>query len=226
MDASAVAFERATIESDGETLAARWYAGGDEDAALPVVVLSHPHTKFGGSSGMMDGLARELVVRGRLRVLCVDTRGAGRSSGAATWTGWDEVKDVRAACRYAGAGGRNVVLLGTSGAAPFAGTASLSEECCVATVQMGYTCGYLCSVLWRGHFGPYFSSPKPKLFLHGSKDEHTSVPQLKSWIRRAPDAAELEVFEGVGHYELESPSYDGDVAARIVRFIADRGLRA
>ncbi|KAH8065910.1 hypothetical protein JL722_298 [Aureococcus anophagefferens] len=180
MDASAVAFERATIESDGETLAARWYAG-DEDAALPVVVLSHPHTKFGGSSGMMDGLARELVVRGRLRVLCVDTRGAGRSSGAATWTGWDE---------------------------------------------MGYTCGYLCSVLWRGHFGPYFSSPKPKLFLHGSKDEHTSVPQLKSWIRRAPDAAELEVFEGVGHYELESPSYDGDVAARIVRFIADRGLRA
>ena len=102
MDASAVAFERATIESDGETLAARWYAGGDEDAALPVVVLSHPHTKFGGSSGMMDGLARELVVRGRLRVLCVDTRGAGRSSGAATWTGWDEVKDVRAACRATG----------------------------------------------------------------------------------------------------------------------------
>ncbi|KAH8087751.1 hypothetical protein JL720_7071 [Aureococcus anophagefferens] len=60
----------------------------------------------------------------------------------------------------------------------------------------------------------------------GALDEHTSVPQLKSWIRRAPDAAELEVFEGVGHYELEGPSYDGDVAARIVRFIADRGLRA
>lgn len=209
--------------SDGTRLAARWYEEASvRDATLPVLVLSHPHTKFGGSSGMMDGLARHLAARG-FGVLSLDTRGAGNSAGSATWIGWNEVKDISAACVHAAREtGARVVVLGSSGAAPFAGSAAAASDDVAACICIGYTCGVLCSLLWRAHYAKFFSSFKPKLFLHGTRDEHTSVSQLRSWIGKDESAARVEVFDGIGHYELEGPRFESEIADKIAAFVRDK----
>ena len=236
------------------------------------IVVSHPHTLFGGSSQMMLGLARELVLRGH-RCVMVDLRGANGSGGAATWTGWGaEVDDwyVRAprvgapvrrdrcwpllavagrcwppltvaaplrppasaaVCEWAKQRyGTPVAIIGSSGAAPFAATACAQCDACNASVSIGYVFGRLCSVLWGRHYAEILQSPKPKLFIMGSKDEHTSVAQLTGRVVRAKQEglpAEMHVFHGVGHYELEQPRYDAPVAGRIHEWLLhDSGLLA
>lgn len=54
---------------------------------------------MGGSGALMRGMAKHINSHG-LPVVTFDMRGAGKSSGRATWTGIAEVKDVVAVCSW------------------------------------------------------------------------------------------------------------------------------
>eukprot|EP00929_Paragymnodinium_shiwhaense_P048503 TRINITY_DN24519_c0_g1_i1.p1 TRINITY_DN24519_c0_g1~~TRINITY_DN24519_c0_g1_i1.p1 ORF type:complete len:223 (+),score=15.42 TRINITY_DN24519_c0_g1_i1:94-762(+) len=181
----------------------------------PLVVCSHPATKFGGQGGMMAGIARELAARCGLDSVWFDHRGAGQSSGSSTWTGWEEVEDCVAVC---GSFGRPCVIVGSSGLAPAAGTAAARIERALGYVGIGYTCGVLCSILWRGHYRELAQSKIPKLFIHASKDEHTSPAQVEGWFSGSA-GFQLRVVDNVGHYELEQPRWDSFVADCIAEFV-------
>lgn len=87
------------------------------------VVLVHQYTKMGGCAALMRGMANCFAAVG-FPVVTFDMRGAGKSTGSATFTGQHEVKDVIAVCEFVQATLQySVILVGSS-----AGTASCFER--------------------------------------------------------------------------------------------------
>ncbi|OAO96059.1 hypothetical protein AXX17_AT5G19550 [Arabidopsis thaliana] len=58
-----------------------------------VIVLVHPFSLLGGCQALLKGIASELASKG-FKSVTFDTRGAGKSTGRATLTGFAEVNDV------------------------------------------------------------------------------------------------------------------------------------
>lgn len=105
---------------DGAKLSVRVFkppASGDEPEAAEdvAVVLVHPYTILGGVQGLLRGMA-EGVARQGYTAVTFDMRGAGRSTGRASLTGFTEVGDVAAVCRWVAENikPRGILLVGSS----------------------------------------------------------------------------------------------------------------
>lgn len=86
--------------SDGVKLHTRVFKPKDEEARENLgVVLVHPYSILGGCQGLLRGIAAGLAERG-YRAVTFDMRGAGKSSGRASLTGFAEIKDVIAVCKW------------------------------------------------------------------------------------------------------------------------------
>lgn len=85
-----------------------------EDGDL-VIVLVHPFSLLGGCQALLKGIGSELACKG-FKSVTFDTRGAGKSTGRATLTGFAEVKDVIAVCRWVSQnlGAHRILLVGSS----------------------------------------------------------------------------------------------------------------
>lgn len=53
----------------------------------------------------------------------------------------------------------------------------------------------------------------------GTKDGFTSVKQLESKLKSAAGRVETHLVEGIGHFQMEGPSYDAKMVDLIVQFI-------
>merc|ERR1712224_517784 len=164
------------------------------------VVLSHPHSKFGGSSRNMQGIARILADDYGIASVAFDWRGVGNSGGQSSWFGSDgEIADYLAVCEWAVENlpaPRGCILVGSSGGAPIAGRAAAeSSSGIVGYVGIGYTFGVLTSLLWGHHYEPLLTWSNPKLFIMGESDEHTSVSQLESRAEGAEGICEVSIVE-------------------------------
>lgn len=92
--------ESSTVEtSDGIKLHTRVFKPREEIKDSLVVVLVHPFSLLGGCQALLKGIALGLAERG-YRAVTFDMRGAGRSTGRASLTGFSEVKDVVAVCKW------------------------------------------------------------------------------------------------------------------------------
>ncbi|KAF3637214.1 putative transcriptional regulator ATRX-like [Capsicum annuum] len=65
-----------------------------------VVVLVHPYSILGGCQSLLKGIASGVSRKG-YKALTFDMRGVGRSSGKPSITGFKEVEDVVAVCKWA-----------------------------------------------------------------------------------------------------------------------------
>lgn len=66
----------------------------------------------------------------------------------------------------------------------------------------------------------------PKLFIMDENDEFTSVDQLESMVARMKSVnpncrVDVDVVPRVGHFQLESPSYNPVVAETVVQWLED-----
>lgn len=86
--------------SDGVKLHTRFFKPREEikDNNL-VVVLVHPFSILGGCQGLLRGIAGGLADKG-YKAVTFDMRGAGRSTGRPSLTGFAEIKDVVAVCKW------------------------------------------------------------------------------------------------------------------------------
>ncbi|CAF2368790.1 unnamed protein product [Brassica napus] len=152
----------------------------------------------------------------------ITPRGAGKSTGRATLTGFAEVKDVIAVCRWLVQEFEvdRILLVGSSAGAPIAGSAVEQVEQVVGYVSLGYPFGLLASVLFGRHHKAILSSLKPKLFVMGTRDGFTSVSQLKKKLKSAAGSTETHLIEGVSHFQMEGPEYDSQMADVICNFIS------
>lgn len=90
----------------------------------------------------------------------------------------------------------------------------------VGYVSVGYPFGWTASILFGRHHKAILQSPKPKLFIMGTKDGFTSVKQLANKIKTAAGRAETHLIEGASHFQMEGPAFDTEMANLIVTFIS------
>uniref|UniRef100_A0A1D1Z0G9 Uncharacterized protein Rv2307c/MT2364 n=1 Tax=Anthurium amnicola TaxID=1678845 RepID=A0A1D1Z0G9_9ARAE len=213
--------ESVSVEtSDGVKIHARLYKPADLKGDR-VVVLVHPFTVLGGCQGLLRGIAKGLAGAG-YRAVTFDMRGAGRSSGRASLTGFAEIEDAVAVCKWVSEAlsPDGIVLVGSSAGATIAGSALDKVDEVKAYVSLGYPFGLLASILFGRHHKAVLQSAKPKLFVMGTKDGFTSVKQLENKLKSVAGRAETHLLEGVGHFQMEGPDYDAQMVDVITRFIA------
>lgn len=100
---SNIRVESSTVDSsDGVKLHCRVFKPLEGEASKDdlVIVLVHPYSVMGGTQAYMRGLASGLASNG-YTAITFDMRGAGRSTGSSSLTGFSEVKDVVAVCKWA-----------------------------------------------------------------------------------------------------------------------------
>lgn len=214
--------EFCTVDSsDGVKLNTRIFKPKDEIRDSLVIVLVHPYSILGGCQGLLKGIASGLAGKG-YRAVTFDMRGVGRSTGKASLTGFSEVKDVIAVCKWVceNLSSERILLVGSSAGSPIAGSAVDEIEQVVGYVSLGYPFGMMASILFGRHHKAILQSPKPKLFVMGTRDGFTSVKQLKNKLRTAAGRTETHLIEGVSHFEMEGPAYDAQMVNLILEFIA------
>ncbi|WZZ31055.1 hypothetical protein YC2023_014456 [Brassica napus] len=152
----------------------------------------------------------------------ITPKGAGKSTGRATLTGFAEVKDVIAVCRWLVQEFEvdRILLVGSSAGKVSMRSAVEQVEQVVGYVSLGYPFGLLASVLFGRHHKAILSSLKPKLFVMGTRDGFTSVSQLKKKLKSAAGSTETHLIEGVSHFQMEGPEYDSQMADVICNFIS------
>lgn len=103
--------------------------------------------------------------------------------------------------------------------APISGSAVDMVEQVVGYVSLGYPFGWFSSILFGRHHKAILQSPKPKLFVMGTRDGFTSVNQLQNKLKSAAGRADTHLLEGVGHFQMEGPAYDALMVDLIIGFI-------
>jgi hypothetical protein len=124
----------------------------------------------------------------------------------------------------------------------------MSQHKIVAYIAVGYTFGNFASLAFGQHFASIVSSGKsqpccgvdsstssteqripPKLFIMGENDEFTTVSQLEGMVEKMrrngrSGRVDIEVVPNVGHFQLESPSYDSLVSKLILDWLEHHAL--
>ncbi|XP_073054932.1 uncharacterized protein [Primulina eburnea] len=224
MHSEAYTVESCKVEtSDGVKLHSRIFKReeeneGDKDSL--VIVLVHPYSVLGGCQALLKGIAGGLASRG-YKSVTFDMRGAGKSTGRASLTGFKEIEDVVAVCRWVSdhLSADRILLVGSSAGAPISGSAVDTVDQVVGYVSLGYPFGLMASILFGRHHNTILKSPKPKLFVMGTRDGFTSVNQLKKKLASAAGRNEIHLLEGVSHFEMEGPAYDDEMVNLILKFI-------
>ncbi|KAL8467436.1 hypothetical protein ACS0TY_030906 [Phlomoides rotata] len=215
--------ETCQIETNGGvTLDARIYRpdAGDSNDKL-VAVLVHPYSVLGGFQGLMKGIAMGLADKG-FTAVTFNMRGVGKSTGRASLTGFTEVDDVVSVCNWAShnLSAHRILLVGSSAGAPIAGSAVDKIEEVVGYVSLGYPFGLTASILFGRHHKGILQSPKPKLFVMGTRDGFTSVKQLENKLKNAAGQNQTHLIEGVSHFQMEGQAFDGQMVNLILEFIS------
>ncbi|MCL7041878.1 hypothetical protein MKW94_017778 [Papaver nudicaule] len=214
--------ETFTVDSnDGVKLQTRVFKPREGEMENLVIVLVHPYSVLGGCQGLLRGIAIGLAERA-YRAVTFDMRGAGRSTGRPSLTGFSEIQDVIAVCKWVSQNlsADRILLVGSSAGAPISGSAVDQIEQVVGYVSLGYPFGLTASILFGRHHKAILKSPKPKLFVMGTKDGFTSVKQLENKLKSATGRAETHLIEGAGHFQMEGPSYDANMVGLITGFIS------
>jgi alpha/beta superfamily hydrolase len=178
----------------GRLEAILWTPSDVERAPLAAVVC-HPHPLFGGTmhNKVVYNTAKSLDALG-LPVLRFNFRGAGHSAGEHD-RGRGEQEDVRAALEFLGTKFPSipVLLAGFS----FGAWVGLRVGCEHPGVSHLIGLGIPVN---STDFSFLRQCQKPKLFVHGSNDEHGAIAKIKALVASLPGENHLVVVEGVDHF--------------------------
>jgi|SRR4030095_3979925 alpha/beta superfamily hydrolase len=166
-------------------------------AAAPIMaaVVCHPHPLFGGTmhNKVVFQAAKALDALG-IAVLRFNFRGAGLSDGSHD-KGRGELDDVRTAVEFLGDefSGARLLLAGFS----FGCWVGLRVGCEDQRVERLIGVG---APVNNSDFSYLTKCGKPKLFVHGSNDEHGDVKKVRQMVASLPGENELVVVDGVDHF--------------------------
>lgn len=158
-------------------------------------VACHPHPLFGGTmhNKVIYQVAKTLDAFG-LPVLRFNFRGAGLSLGEHDG-GQGEQGDVRAALDFLAVKFPGVPLL-VAGFS-FGAWVGLRVGCEDPRVSHLIGLGLPVNTI---DFSFLSQCKKPKLFVHGSNDEHGAIEKVKTLVATVPGGNHLVVVEGVDHF--------------------------
>ena len=197
-----------------------WEPDAGITAPLTVVTV-HPWAVLGGSEYNCVGICQVLAQRG-FRAISFNLRSSSMVWGVLS-NHSSEVRQIHDVCVWASQtfAPARIVLFGSSAGAPQAGSALDLTESVVGAVCVGYTFGWFASIGFGRHFGALLRSEKPRLMIMGDRDEFTSEATLRKQVAKAREGTICEsfIFRGIGHFELESPDYDEEVARCTIEWL-------
>lgn len=180
-------------------------------------VVCHPHPLFGGTmhNKVIYRAAKSLDALG-LPVLRFNFRGAGLSTGKHDG-GNGEQDDVRSAFDFLKQKfpGVPLLLVGFS----FGAWVGLRVGC--ADPRVSHLIGLGIPVN-STDFSFLRQCQKPKLFVHGSNDEHGAIAKVKTLVASLPGENHLVVVEGVDHFFAGKLD---QLSAALSTWLADNVLR-
>jgi uncharacterized protein len=162
----------------------------------PIAALvCHPHPLFGGTmhNKVVFQAAKSMDALG-IPVLRFNFRGAGLSAGVHD-RAIGERDDVRAALQFLMAEFPGVPLL-VAGFS-FGSAVGLRVGCRTPEVTRLIALGLPVNNV---DFSFLSECPKPKLFVHGSNDEHGAINKVKELVPSLPGENRLVIVEGVDHF--------------------------
>jgi Predicted hydrolase of the alpha/beta superfamily len=178
----------------GKLEAVLWAPTSDTPPKSAALVC-HPHPLFGGTlhNKVVYQAAKALDGLG-MPVLRFNFRGAGMSEGHHD-RGRGELDDVRSALAFLAKEFRGAPLLlaGFS----FGCWVGLRAGCQDARVEKLIGIG---APVNNSDFSYLRNCSKPKLFVHGSNDEHGDVNKVREMVASLSGENELAVIEGVDHF--------------------------
>ena len=158
-------------------------------------LVCHPHPLFGGTmhNKVVFQAAKALDSLG-IAVLRFNFRGAGLSEGIHD-KGRGELDDVRAALQFLAGEfpGTPLLVAGFS----FGCWVGLRAGCEDRRVEKLIGIG---APVNNSDFSYLAKCVKPKLFVHGSNDEHGDVEKVRQMVASLPGENELVVVDGVDHF--------------------------
>lgn len=200
--------------SDGVELAGDLRFPEDADEHGGVAVVCHPHPSFGGSmeSWMLPVLQSALVSEGWV-ALRFDFRGVGGSDGR-HGAGDGETADVAGAVdRVLEHGGGPLLLIGWSFGAAVSLRHALDDGRVDGWVGVGLPVAT--DEVDDDLLGALGGWTTPKLFVHGSGDQITSVEEIRSVVDGAAEPKDLTVVEGGDHFLI---AHADELTRAVVRF--------
>jgi alpha/beta superfamily hydrolase len=158
-------------------------------------LVCHPHPLFGGTmhNKVVYQTAKSLDALG-LPVLRFNFRGAGRSAGTHD-RGRGELNDIRAAIAFLAIEFPNIPLL-VAGFS-FGSWVGLRVACEDSRVTDLIGVGIPVN---NSEFSFLQKCAKPKLFVHGSNDEHGAVEKVKSLVPSFAGENKLVIVDAVDHF--------------------------
>jgi alpha/beta superfamily hydrolase len=167
----------------------------DKASRAAIAIICHPHPLFGGTmhNKVVFQAAKALDSLG-IAVLRFNFRGAGLSEGRHDH-GKGEVDDVRTALEFLADEFPETPLL----------VAGFSFGCWVGLragcedARVGKLIGIGAPVN-NSDFSYLLRCAKPKLFVHGSNDEHGDVEKVRQLVASLPGENELTVVDRVDHF--------------------------
>lgn len=163
------------------------------------VILTHPHSKLGGSMYNNVTLSvSKLLVDNGMTVLLFNFRGVGKSKGSSTWTGKAERADFESSVRFARAmqGVEKVFGCGYSfGSAIGAGCSDMLD----GFVAISYPYGRMAGCALGSHY-PKANTGVPKLFIVGSHDQFASSSQLSSFVQGLKPPRQFVLVDDADHF--------------------------
>jgi alpha/beta superfamily hydrolase len=178
----------------GKLEAVLWTPHGDASLTGAALVC-HPHPLFGGTlhNKVVYQTAKALDGLG-MPVLRFNFRGAGLSEGRHD-RGNGELDDVRSAVEFLSEEfpGTPLLLAGFS----FGCWVGLRVGCEDVRVERLIGIG---APVNNSDFSYLRQCGKPKLFVHGSNDEHGDVEKVRDMVATLPGESELMVIAGVDHF--------------------------
>ena len=158
------------------------------------VVVAHPHPEYGGTMHTKAVYqAAKALARSGCAVLRFNFRGVGASAGTFD-RGAGEREDFRAALDFMQEHytGRPLWAAGMSFGAWIALTEGAGDPRVSALIGIAVPVD-------RYDFEPVGATTTPKFFIHGERDEVTSVKAIRAFYARAADPKELVVIDAADH---------------------------
>ena len=174
---------------------------GQADGLHAAVVIGHPHPQYGGTMHTKAVFqAAKAFSRMGCAVLRFNFRGVGTSAGSFD-DGAGEMDDFRAALDFMRMRHPEVPLwaAGMSFGAWIALTAGAADPRVSTLVG-------ICPPLSHYDFEAVRTSPKPKFFIQGERDERCPLKDMQAFYARAAEPKELVVIDAANHL------FDGQVS--------------
>jgi uncharacterized protein len=182
-----------------------------EASPRAAAAFAHPHPLHGGTMHTKTVYqASKALARIGCAVVRFNFRGVGRSPGAFD-DGPGEMDDFRAALDFMSARYPSLPLW----AAGFSFGSFIALSIGAADPRVTLLLGVAPPVDRYG-FEALLTSPKPKFFIHGERDELVSIKDMRRFYAKLPEPKELVEIEGASHLFEGRTSEVGDAVVDLL----------